>query len=330
MAQYRPRTRAPATRASIWHSRAAGAQPPRERVCDRGGLGIGRRHIKDVMQQTADMPRTFVKMHGLGNDFVVIDARDRALDLDTARIRLIADRHLGVGCDQLIIVRPPEDRAADGFMEIRNPDGSAAEACGNATRCVASMLMRETGRDHVVIQTVAGLLSTKAAADGLVGVDMGPARTGWRDIPLSQEVDTLHLPLARDGLPDAVGTSMGNPHATFFVADAERIDPARLGPSLEHDPLFPERANIGFASISAPGRIRLRMWERGAGITLACGSGACAALVAAARRGLTGRRAEVVLDGGPLSIEWRDDGRVLMTGPVATSFTGTFAPGLLS
>ena len=272
--------------------------------------------------------RQFLKMHGLGNDFVVLDARRDALTLGPGATRAIADRHTGVGCDQLLILEPPRSPEADVFMRIRNADGGEVAACGNGTRCIAALVMRETGKDRVVVETAAGLLEARAAGDDRVAVDMGPARLEWRDIPLSHACDTLHVPLSLGPLVDPVCTSMGNPHATFFVADAEAIDLAALGPRLEHDPIFPERANIGVAQVMSPERLRFRVWERGAGITVACGTGACAALVAAARRGLTARKAEIVLDGGPLEIEWRADGRVLMTGAVATSFAGALDPSL--
>jgi len=271
----------------------------------------------------------FIKMHGLGNDFVVLDARTHRLALDETRASAIADRHTGVGCDQLIIVEPPHSPGADIFMRIRNADGGEVEACGNATRCIADLVMRETGRDRAVIETAAGLLEARAAGAKRVAVDMGPARFQWRDIPLVRDCDTLHVPLALGPLADPVCTSMGNPHATFFVRNAEAIDLATLGPKLERDSLFPERANIGVAQVMSRTQLRLRVWERGAGITPACGTGACAALVAAHRRGLAERKAEVIADGGPLEIEWREDGHVLMTGPVAVSFTGTLDASLL-
>jgi diaminopimelate epimerase len=265
----------------------------------------------------------FLKMHGCGNDFVVFDERAGALGLTARCAAAIADRRTGVGCDQFIVIEPaPEGSNADAFMRIRNPDGSEAGACGNATRCVVDLLARETGRRVQVIRTVAGNLPSEALPDGRVCVDMGPARLDWPDVPLARPMDTLHLDLAAGSLADPAAANMGNPHATFFVDDAARVPVGELGPRLEHDPLFPERANIGFAQVLAPDRIRLRVWERGAGLTLACGSGACAALVNAHRRGLTGRRAVVVVDGGELEIEWRADGHVLMTGPVATSFIG--------
>jgi diaminopimelate epimerase len=264
----------------------------------------------------------FTKMHGLGNDFVVIDARQRPVVLSEDQRRRIADRRRGIGCDQLIVLERRKSPAADVFMRIYNPDGSEAGACGNATRCVAGRLMAENGVDQVVVETISGLLETRAADRGEITVDMGAARTGWRDIPVAQDCDTLHLPVALGPLTDPVGVNVGNPHAVFFVPDVTAIDLERIGPELEHAALFPERANIEIVQLVAPGRLRMRVWERGAGITLACGSGACATLVAAARRGLTGRKAEVVLDGGVLKIEWLENGHVLMTGGWTSSFQG--------
>jgi diaminopimelate epimerase len=274
--------------------------------------------------------RPFIKMHGLGNDFVVIDARREPLALDAAAVRAVADRRAGVGCDQLIVLEPASNGAADVFMRIRNADGGEVEACGNATRCVASLIMAETGRDRCTVETRAGALPAVAARDGAIAVDMGAVRTAWREIPLARQMDTLHLELTRGPLRDPVAVNIGNPHAVFFVDDAAAIDLAGLGPSLEHDPVFPERANIGVAEVVGPDRLRVRVWERGVGLTRACGTGACAAAAAAHRRGLTGRKVEVRLDGGPLALEWREDGHMVMTGPVATSFTGVFAPSLLS
>jgi len=272
----------------------------------------------------------FLKMHGLGNDFVVLDGRGSAIAVDAAAVRALADRRTGIGCDQVILLEPPRHPAAQVLMRIRNPDGGEAEACGNATRCVADLLRRETGDRRVRIETVAGLLEAEALADGQVAVDMGPARTGWREIPLSQEMDTQRVELTLGPLSAPVCTNIGNPHATFFVDDVEVIDLATLGPVLEHHPLFPQRANIGVAAVRDRGNIRLRVWERGAGITRACGSGACAALVAAHQRGLAAKQAGVVLDGGSLDIAWREDGHVVMTGPVALSFEGAFDPSLLA
>jgi len=274
--------------------------------------------------------RPFIKMHGLGNDFVVVDARREPFPLDDAMARRIADRHIGVGCDQLLVIEPPSNGRADAFLRIRNHEGGEVGACGNGTRCVASLLMAENGRERVTLETLAGLLVAEAAGDQRVSVDMGEARLDWQDIPLAREMDTLHLDLALGPLADPVATAMGNPHATFFVEDAAAIDLESLGPQLEHDPLFPQRANIGVAQVTGPDRLRLRVWERGVGITRACGSGACAAAVAAHRRGLTGRGVDLALDGGPLSITWREDGHVIMTGPVATAFTGMLAPEMLT
>jgi diaminopimelate epimerase len=267
----------------------------------------------------------FVKMHGLGNDFVVIDARTVPLTLAPDQARLIADRRRGVGCDQLIVLEPPRSAGADVFMRILNPDASEAGACGNATRCIAATLMAQTGRPGAVIETIAGLLPATRAADGSVTVDMGPARIGWRDVPLAEPCDTLHVAAGAGPLSDPACCSMGNPHATYFVTDAEAIDLRSLGPALETHAMFPQRVNAAVVQVLARDRLRFRVWERGAGITEACGSGACAAVVNAARRGLIDRRAQVVLDGGELTIFWRADGHVEMTGPVATSFTGELA-----
>jgi diaminopimelate epimerase len=264
----------------------------------------------------------FIKMHGAGNDFVVLDGRARPFGLTPGRIRLLADRRLGIGCDQLISLEPATD-GADVFMRIHNPDGSEAGACGNATRCVATLISRDLGRSVVTIRTISGDLPASLLTAGLVTVDLGAPRLGWAEVPLAAPLDTLHLPLAEGTISDPAACSMGNPHATFFVDAIEGLNIASLGPRFETDALFPDRANIGFAQILSPDRVRLRVWERGAGLTLACGSGACAALVNAVRRGLTGRRATLLLDGGTLTIEWREaDGHVLMTGPAETSFSG--------
>lgn len=269
------------------------------------------------------MRAPFVKMHGCGNDFVVLDERMAPLGLTAGRAAAIADRREGVGCDQFIAIEPPPPgSSADAFMRIRNPDGAEAGACGNATRCVVRLLHDETGRRELTIATVAGLLPSTVLADGRISVDMGVPRLGWQDVPLARPMDTLHLDLAAGELRDPAALSMGNPHATFFVPDAASVPITELGPRLEHAPLFPERANIGVAQVLAPDRIRLRVWERGAGLTRACGSGACAAVVNAARRGLTGRVATVLVDGGALEIAWRADGHVLMTGPTAIAFRG--------
>lgn len=266
--------------------------------------------------------RRFIKMHGLGNDFVLFDARETPLALDAAEARALADRREGVGCDQIVILEPARRDDAAVYLRFLNADGGEVGACGNGTRCAAALLLTAAAAEEIALETRAGLLRARMAANRSVSVDMGAARFGWRDIPLAREMDTLHLALARDGLADPVATSMGNPHATFFVPDIAEVPLSTLGPQLEHDLLFPERANIGVAQVTDPDTLRLRVWERGAGLTRACGSGACAAAVAAARRGLTGRRVRVVVDGGALDIEWREDGHVLMAGPVAIAFVG--------
>ena len=265
----------------------------------------------------------FVKMQGCGNDFIVFDERAGSLDLTPARTAALADRRRGIGCDQLIAIEPPPHGTnAGAFMRIRNPDGSEAGACGNATRCVAALLSQETGGRELIISTIAGSLPARVDAPDRVTVDMGAPRTGWQDIPLARKADTLHLALSAGPVTDPACVNMGNPHATFFVNDLQGLPITEIGPRLEHAPVFPDRANIGFAQVLTSDRIRLRVWERGAGLTLACGSGACAAVVNAHRRGLADRRATVMLDGGELLIEWLANGHVLMTGPVTTAFKG--------
>ena len=277
----------------------------------------------------------FTKMHGLGNDFVVIDARagkpGAGIAIGDAVAAAIADRRTGIGCDQLIVVEDAPGADADAFMRIRNADGGEVDACGNATRCVGAVLLGESGADTVRIRTGADLLTVTRADGGLVTVDMGVPRLGWDEVPLAMAADTLHLDLERGPLADPAAASMGNPHATFFVDDAGAVPISVLGPELEVDPMFPERANIGIAQMLAPDRMRLRVWERGAGLTPACGTGACAAVVNASRRGLANRRMVVEMDGGELLIDWREDtGHVFMTGPAETSFAGVIAPDLLT
>lgn len=264
-------------------------------------------------------------MHGLGNDFVVVDARAHPHDLPAATIAAMGDRHRGVGFDQMITLAPATD--ADVCLRFHNSDGTEAGACGNGTRCAASLVLAETGKPRITIRTAHGLLGAETLADGQVRVDMGPPRLEWDAVPLSRAMDTLHVPLAAQGVADAACCSMGNPHATFFVEKLDALDTPRIGPLLEHDPLLPQRANIGFAQVLSPTHIRLIVWERGAGLTLACGSGACATVVNAVRRGLTGRAVTITMPGGDLLLEWRADGHVLMAGPVATAFTGEFPLG---
>jgi len=276
------------------------------------------------------IPLPFRKMHGIGNDFVVLDGRAGDVTLEAAEARAIADRYSGIGCDQIILLQPPWRAGANVRARFFNADGSESSACGNGARCVAALIMQELGRNDVTIETRAGSLDAWATLDGLVSIDMGPARLGWQDVPLASDMDTLNVPTGIAVLDDAVCCSMGNPHATFFVEDADAVDLDRLGPALETHVLFPERANIGVASLIGPSRLRLRVWERGVGLTLACGSGACAALVAAARRGVTGRTAEIVMERGSLTVAWQESGRVILTGPVATSFVGTIDASLIA
>lgn len=257
----------------------------------------------------------FVKMHGAGNDFVIFDARERPVPLDAETVRRLADRHLGIGCDQLFRLEPSS--RADLFLRIWNPDGSEAEACGNGTRCVAAL----TGARR--IETAAGVLETEGEAHGVV---MGRPRFGWDEIPLAMPMDTLAMPVAWEELTEPSAVSMGNPHLVFFVADPAAVPLERLGPVIEGDPLFPERINVGVAAVEARDRIRLRVWERGAGLTLACGSAACAAFAAARRRRLVDAAATVALPGGELRIAERPDGRLLMEGPVAFVFRGEVEP----
>jgi len=272
----------------------------------------------------------FTKMHGLGNDFVIIDERTAARHIGAPETRSIGDRRTGVGFDQILILDKPINSMADVFMHIRNPDGSTAEACGNGTRCVASLIMDEMSQDTVVIETVAGVLKARRNDQGLVTVNMGEAYLDWQKIPLARETDTLHIDVKAGPLSDAVGVSMGNPHVVFFVDDVDDVNLEQVGRELEHHPMFPERANIEIVHMVGADHLRMRVWERSAGITQACGSGACAVAVAAHRRGLTGRNVTVDLDGGPLQIEWLADNRVLMTGPVAISYTGQLDASLLS
>ncbi|MBK8907309.1 MAG: diaminopimelate epimerase [Rhodospirillales bacterium] len=272
----------------------------------------------------------FIKMHGLGNDFVVVDARERPFAPNAGQARAIADRRRGIGCDQVIVIEPPRNGLADVAMRIFNADGHEVAACGNGARCVAALVMGGSGADHAVIETAAGLLDAETTEGGLIAVDMGRVSFDWRDIPLAEAADTLSLAVAAGPLHDPVAVSVGNPHAVFFVDDAASITLDAYGPMIERHPLFPERTNVEVVQVLAPDRLRLRVWERGAGITEACGSGACAAVAAAHRRGFTGREVDVVLDGGTLSIRLLRDDHVLMTGPAVVSFTGAFDPAALT
>lgn len=266
-------------------------------------------------------PTPYLKMNGLGNDFVVVDARDSGQRFSAATVQKIGDRHTGIGFDQMIVMERPRASGADVFMRIYNADGSEIDACGNASRCIAALVAEEMGRTGITLQTNAGLLAAEVRGD-LVTVDMGRPRFDWDQIPLAHEVaDTtgIDLKIGPIDAPILDGPSVanvGNPHAIFWVSDVMAYDLARFGPLLETHPMFPERANISLAQVVAPDRIKVRVWERGAGLTLACGTAACAVAVSAARKGLTGRKVTIELPGGPLSIEWRlSDEHILMTGP---------------
>jgi diaminopimelate epimerase len=274
-------------------------------------------------------------MNGLGNTFAVFDGRDAAVHFAPEAIRALGEDS-AIGFDQMITLeRSPG--GADVFMRIHNKDGSEVDACGNATRCVAWLMMGETGARAASIETNAGLL--RAFDTGLpetVAVDMGRPRFGWQEIPLSRPfadtraIDLSFGPVDAPILSAPSAVSMGNPHAIFFVDDVDAIDLGRIGPILEHHPLFPERANISLAHVTARDAITLRTWERGAGLTRACGTAACAGAVAAMRKGLADRAVTMTLPGGPLRVEWRDDDHVLMTGPVETEFTGLVEPDTLA
>jgi diaminopimelate epimerase len=276
----------------------------------------------------------FKKMNGLGNDFVVVDARAGGFALAPKAVRAITDRKEGIGCDQLIALEP--STKADVFMRIWNADGSEVSACGNAARCVAALVAEEQGRPNVTIETEDQVLGAVVASDGNVTIDMGVPRLAWDEIPLAEPFhDTRRIELQAGPIDAPVMHSpavvnVGNPHALFFVEDTEAIDLARIGPMLEYHPLFPERANISLVQVLSPDRLKVRTWERGAGLTRACGTAACASAVAAIRRVLTGRKVTVTLPGGDLVIEWREsDGHVLMTGPYALDFEGTLPAGLI-
>ncbi|MCX7285473.1 MAG: diaminopimelate epimerase [Novosphingobium sp.] len=258
----------------------------------------------------------FRKMHGLGNDFVVIDARTAAVAMTARRAASLANRRTGIGCDQLIVLEP--SAIADVKMRIFNNDGSEVEACGNAARAVGLLL-----GSTQTIETLGGLIRSAANADG-VSVDMGAPRLRWDEIPVAYAMDTLDMPVGWEQLENPVGVNVGNPHVIFFVPDADAVDLARLGPLIENDPLFPQKINVNVASVAGPDHLKLRVWERGAGLTQACGTGACATAVAAIRRKLTGRKVRVDLPGGPLVISWPEGGTIDMTGPATLSFEGSF------
>jgi diaminopimelate epimerase len=259
------------------------------------------------------MRRRFLKMHGLGNDFAIFDAREAPLEMDEGRARALADRRTGIGCDQLILLEPSE--AADVRMRIWNSDGGEVEACGNAARCVAALV----GGD-CTIETAGGLISG-SAAEGAARIDMGFPRFGWEEIPLAYPMDTKAMPVGWEDLSQPFAVNVGNPHVVFFVEDPDAVALERLGPLIEQDPLFSDRVNVNVAGIEG-GAIRLRVWERGAGLTLACGTGACATAVAAISRKLVASPVEVRLPGGSLTVAWAPGESIRMSGPAAHSFSG--------
>ncbi len=283
------------------------------------------------MTDAASIP--FRKMNGLGNDFVVLDARTRSLALGAEGARRIGDRRTGVGCDQVIVIEPSQK--ADVFMRIFNADGSEVSACGNATRCVALIAAEEAGRPEVSVETSAGLLKAKVDSADSITIDMGKPRFLWNEIPLAEPFeDTTGIelqigPIDAPVLHTPSVVNVGNPHAIFWVDDVNAYDLDRFGPLLENHPIFPERANISLAQVTSRNGLNLKTWERGAGLTRACGTAACAAAVAAARKGLTDRKVAVKLPGGTLFIEWAENDHILMRGPAELEFEGTLAPDTL-
>jgi diaminopimelate epimerase len=271
--------------------------------------------------------RPFIKMHGLRNDFIIVDGRRKPFRPSVEEIVRICDRHEGVGGDELLIVEPPRSASADpdgyAFVRIFNPDGREVEACGNATRCIGWLFLQESKREVVVIDTLGGLLRCRKAGEKQVAVEMGKLRTGWQEIPLTHEMDTLHLEIGAGPLQDPVGMNIGNPHAVFFVDDLEAVDLTTYGPQLQKHPLFPQEANIGVAQLIDSKTLKLSVWERPGTLTTACGTGACVAAGAAHRRGLTNaKRMTVIMPAGSVEIELKEDGVVVMTGPVETCYTG--------
>ncbi|WP_372572685.1 diaminopimelate epimerase [Ruegeria jejuensis] len=263
----------------------------------------------------------FMKMHGLGNDFVVVDARTQAVPVSARLAQAVAHRHFGVGFDQLAVIKKG---TGDAHLVFYNADGSTSAACGNATRCIARHLIDESGKTELNLTTDRGALVARDAGGGMTSVNMGQPQLHWDEIPLAEEVDTLDLPI--EGAP--VATGMGNPHCSFFVEDAEAVPLEVFGARYEHHPLYPQRTNVQVAQVVSSDHIRMRVWERGVGVTLASGSSSCATAVAAARRGLTGREVRIDLDGGTLDVAWRDDG-VWMTGPSMHVFSGVLTPEFL-
>lgn len=266
------------------------------------------------------MKKPFIKMHGLGNDFVVLDSTKNQYNINKASIQLIANRKFGVGCDQVIEMKHSDKE--DIYMKIYNADGTEAEACGNAARCIAGLLFASSPKKAVSIETIAGVLKAESEENGLIKVDMGKPKFFWKDIPLSMNISEINF--EELALKNGLAINIGNPHIVFFVKDLDAVDINRIGPLIENNSLFPEKVNVEICQLENRKKIKVLVWERGAGNTLACGSGACAALVAAYKNSLSEPQAEIVLDGGSLNIRWNigSDEHVIMSGPIAVSFLG--------
>ena len=269
------------------------------------------------------MTKKFIKMHGLGNDFAIFDGRNEKIHISADRIRELADRRTGIGFDQMVIIDAPKSPETNAFLRIYNADGGEVGACGNASRCIGKLLIAELGKLEVILETKADKLRARMIGEKIC-VDMGNVNLEWQKIPLSHLEQTDSLSISEGSLKNPVAVNVGNPHAVFFVENVESVALKTLGPKIEYNPLFPERTNVEIAQVLSPTKIRMRVWERGAGITQACGTGACAVAIAGVRRGLTQRKAIVVLDGGELDIEWREsDNHVLMTGDAVEVYRGS-------
>jgi len=284
-------------------------------------------HISFIEKDVGIVPhgRPFLKMHGLRNDFIVVDGRNLPYRPSAEEIVRICDRRQGVGADELLIIDPPRTGSVEAaaFVRIFNPDGREVEACGNASRCVGWLMLQEKKCNEILIDTLGGLLVCRQAGDKQVAVEMGKLRTGWQDIPLAREMDTLHLGIGAGPLQDPVGMNIGNPHAVFFVEKLDSVDLAIWGPQLQKHPLFPQEANIGAAQLVDAKTLKLSVWERPGALTTACGTGACVAVAAAHRRGLTDvNHMTVIMPAGSVEIELKGDDSVVMTGPVEICFSG--------
>ncbi|MCD4720760.1 MAG: diaminopimelate epimerase [Desulfobacula sp.] len=267
--------------------------------------------------------RPFVKMHGLRNDFVIVDGRKEPYSPSAKEIIHICDRHEGIGADELLIVEPARSHGTYAFVRIINPDGREVEACGNATRCIGWLLLKECNQKKIQIETLGGMLTCVLAGEKQVSVEMGRIKTLWQDIPLSQEMDTLHLNIGTGPLNDPVGMNIGNPHAVFFVEDVDTIDLPKYGKTLQTHPLFPQEANIGVAQLINSQTLKLSVWERPGNMTTACGTGACVAVAAAHRRGLTDKkRMTVIMPAGSVVIELKSNNLAVMTGPIEVCYVG--------